>query len=76
MDTAQAPLEAVRAWGQIAAAIALVARGHYPEVIIANVPGAVRLVVALRPDADRCGVDLEVAEGAAEAACGVVVRRH
>ena len=76
MVTAQVPLREVRAWGQLAAAIELVARGRYPEIEIANIPYAARLVLALRSDAERCGVELQVTEGPSGQSGGVAVRRR
>jgi hypothetical protein len=54
----------VRAWGQVAAAIALVAERRYPRVEVTGIPDAVRVAEAFRQDAGRCGVDLVVDEQA------------
>jgi diacylglycerol kinase family enzyme len=76
MGSVQVPTAGVRAWGQVAAAIALVADRGYPEVVVAGVEDAGRLADALRPDADRCGVDLLVETGADGTAHHVVARRR
>jgi hypothetical protein len=76
MGIAQAPAPNVLVWGQVAAAIALVADGRYPRVIVANITDAARLVDAMRPDADRCGVDLVAEDGADGSCCDIVARRR
>ena len=76
MVTAQVPLRELRAWGQLAAAIELVARGRYPEVEVANIEYAARLALALRSDADRLGIDLDVTAGPPGGSGGVVARRR
>jgi hypothetical protein len=76
MGHAHMPAANVLVWGEVAAAIALVADGRYPRVIVANIADAARIVAALRPDADRCGVEL-VTEATADGTCrDVVVRRR
>ena len=60
--TPASAMAAVRAWGQVAAAIALVAERGYPRVAVTGIPDATRLAEAFRADALRCGVDLVVDE--------------
>ena len=66
----------VRSWGQVAAAIALVAEGHYPRVAVTGIPDAARVAEAFRPDAARCGVDLVVEERAPGAPQSIMVQRR
>ena len=76
MNAVRAPAANVLVWGQVAAAIVLVADGRYPQVVVSNIGDAARLAAALRPDADRCGVDLIVETGADGATHDVVARRR
>lgn len=76
MRAERAPLERVRAWGQVAAAITLVAEGRYPEVSVSNIPDAVQVALGLRLDAERCGVDLATEIGSDGAVHSVVVRKR
>jgi hypothetical protein len=76
MSIAEVPTASVMAWGQVAAAIVLVASGRYPRVIVANIGDASRLVLALREDAERCGVALMAEVGADGCSTDIVVRRR
>jgi len=70
------PAARLRGWGQVAAAIELVARGRYPRVAVAGLPDAGRIAAALGPDADRCGVELVLEPAEDRVPCGIVVRRR
>ncbi len=74
MVVSSAPTARVRAWGQVAAAIALVAQGRYPRVVVTAVEDARQLVGALGPDAERCGVELVVEPCADDARADVVAQ--
>jgi hypothetical protein len=65
----------IRAWSQVATAVALVAEGRYPRVVVTAVANAARVAQAIRPDAERCGVEVLV-EDPADGPQVVVVRRR
>ena len=48
---------------RVKAAILLVADGHYPEVVVANLPDAISIVDALTPEARRLAVELSLLPG-------------
>ncbi len=75
MHAERVPLERVRAWGQVAAAITLVAEDRCVAVSVANIPDALRVALGLRPDAERCGVSLTADLGPNGEAMGVTARR-
>ena len=58
MVIAAEPAASLRAWGQVAAAIQLVAQGHYPRVAVSGIPDACRIAEEFEPDAERSGVEI------------------
>lgn len=77
MDTTiDQPVAGVRAWGQVAAAIELVAGGRYPRVAITGLSDAPRVAEAFRSDAARCGVELVLEERANGLPRSLVVQRR
>jgi hypothetical protein len=76
MDTMDAATAGVRSWGQVAAAIELVAGGRYPRVALGGIPNASRVVEAFRPDAERCGVELILEERPGSEPRSLVVQRR
>jgi hypothetical protein len=75
-STIDRPVAGVRAWGQVAAAIELVAGGRYPRVAITGIPDAPRVADAFRPDAERCGVELVLEERPSGEPRSLVVQRR
>jgi hypothetical protein len=76
MVIAVEPAAGLRAWGQVAAAIELVAQGHYPRVAVSGIPNAQRIAAAFEPDAERCGVEIVLEPGRDGESSGIVVRRR
>jgi acetyl/propionyl-CoA carboxylase alpha subunit len=70
------PAASLRAWGQVAAAIELVAQGHYPGVTVSGIPNARRIAAAFRPDAERCGVEIILEPARDGGSRGIIVRRR
>ena len=66
----------VRAWGQVAAAITLVADGRYPRVAVTGIPDAPRGAAAFRQDAARCGVEIVLEERRDALPTSLVVQRR
>jgi hypothetical protein len=75
-STIDPPVAGVRAWGQVAAAIELVARGPYPRVAVTGIPDAPRVAHAFRADAERCGVELVIEESANGEPRSLLVQRR
>lgn len=61
---------------EIAGAIALVAEGGFPSVVIANLPHTRRVAEELRPLADAMGVRIELIGHRGDVGCDVAVRRR
>jgi hypothetical protein len=78
MDTAETEtaLASVRAWGQVAAAIAMVAGGRYPRVALTGIADAPAAAAAFGPDAERCGVELVIEERPDGSPVSLLVRRR
>jgi hypothetical protein len=76
MVIAAEPAASLRAWGQVAAAIELVAQGHYPRVAVSGIPNARRIAAVFEPDAERCGVEIVLEPVGDSESPGIVVRRR
>ena len=76
MAIAEEPAVGLRAWGQVAAAIELVAQGRYPRVAVSGIPNARQIAAAFRRDAERCGVELVLEPPRNGESLGIVARRR
>ena len=76
MVVAMEPAASLRAWGQVAAAIELVAQGHYPRVAVSGIPDARRIAGEFEPDAERSGVEIVLERAMDGESLGIVVRRR
>jgi hypothetical protein len=76
MAIAVEPAAGLWAWGQVAAAIELVAQGRYPRVAVSGIPNARRIAAAFRRDAECRGVELVLEPPRDGVSLGIVVQRR